>query len=356
VDKASFFILNVFINSFLAFFTVIFLVEMVIFLFRVRQGRLAAILRMIPILKLPLDLCLYDFSSWAYTQGINPLNCEEGTRSISLMLGWMSSIGDWFFLPLTSGIQLTVPGNLTFTVADVVGHVIKPHFLKIFAIGFVFVSIVCVIKKVIRCRRSLRELRSLVNSSQPANRKVRNSTLTSYFKKYRSQVVTSSVLTGSPFVAGLTTPIVYLPTTLSTDLSRKEYEAVLAHEIEHIRHKDSWVRLILDCIGSIFWWVPTRWLHRRIEEGQEIGCDLKCARYGVNPLDLASAMCKSAKYAINTPDQILVHHLTKHTVHKRMNFLLQPVSIRFRKIRFILSFLAAGIAFSVILVGRFWIF
>jgi hypothetical protein len=53
VDKASFFILNIFLNSFLAFFTVAFLIESVIFLFRIRQGRVAATLRMIPIIKLP---------------------------------------------------------------------------------------------------------------------------------------------------------------------------------------------------------------------------------------------------------------------------------------------------------------
>lgn len=73
----------------------------------------------------------------------------------------------------------------------------------------------------------------------------------------------------------------------------QNYEAVLAHEIEHIRHKDSLTRLILDFIESIFWWVPTKWLHKRIEEGQEVGCDLKCKKYGIHPNDLASAICKS---------------------------------------------------------------
>ena len=77
MDKASFFILNIFLNSFLAFVTVAFLIESIIFLFRIRQGRIAATFRMIPIIKLPLDLCLYDFSRWSYAQGINPLIAKK---------------------------------------------------------------------------------------------------------------------------------------------------------------------------------------------------------------------------------------------------------------------------------------
>lgn len=356
MDKTAFLILNIFLNSFLAFFTVAFLIESVIFLFRIRQGRVAATLRMIPIIKLPFDLCLYDFSRWSFAQGINPLNCEEGTRTISVMLGWPSQMANWLFLPINSGIQFTVPGDLTFTIADLIGYSISPIILKIFAVLLMSFTLGFVIRKLFLYYYSLTALESLAESSQPLYKKMRNLNLSSCIRKCRVKILTSPTLIGSPFVVGLISSVVYIPNYLSKSLSRKEYEAVLAHELEHVRYKDSLVRLTLELIGTIFWWIPTKWLRDRIEEGQEIGCDIKCKKYGIDPTDLASAICKSAKYAINTHNHIFANLLAKHTILKRVNVLLQPSPIRFKKIHFVFTSLAFGIAFLVIFLGRFWMF
>lgn len=355
MDKGSFFILNIFLNSFLAFFTVAFLIESVIFIFRIRQGRVAATLRMVPIIKLPLDLCLYDFSRWSYAQGINPLNCEEGTRALSAMFGWISQITDWLFLPIHSGIQLTVSGDLTFTIADLIGYSINPVILKVFALLLISVTVGFVIRKSFLYYHSLTTLESLGKNSQPLSKKMRNSVLSSCIRKCGVKILTSPTLTGSPFVAGLISSVIYIPDHLSKNLSRKEYEAVLAHEIEHVRYKDSLVRLILDLIGTIFWWIPKKWLCARIEEGLEVGCDLKCKKYGIDSTDLVSAICKSAKYSIHTPNHIFAHQLAKHTILKRVNILLLSRSIRFKKMRFAFTCLAFGIALMIFL-GRFWMF
>lgn len=355
MNKASFFILNIFLNSFLAFLTVAFLIEGVIFLFRIRQGRVTATLRMIPIIKLPLDLFLYDFSRWSYTQGINPSTCEEGTRTLSVIFGGMNSMTNGLILPVASGIQFTVPGNMTFTIADLIGYTSNPIFLNIFAFLFIIVTITFVFNKIFFYYRSLITLNSLTLDARPLYRKMRNSALSSRIRKYKVRILTSPFIKGSPFVAGLISSIIYIPSHLLNSLSRKEYEAVLAHEIEHVKYKDSLVRVILDLIGSVFWWIPTKWLRHRIEEGQEIECDLKCKFYGIELTNLASAICKSAKYSINT-HHIFAHHLTKYTILKRVNILLHPPSIRFKKTRFTFTCLAFGIAFLMIFLGRFWTF
>lgn len=352
----SFFIFNVFINSLLAFFTVVLLIEGVIFLFRIRQGRVVALLRMIPILKLPLDLCLYDFSRWAYAQGINPLDCEEGTRILSVMLGFMSSVTDWLFLPITSGIQFTVSQNLTFTVADVVGQKLGSGALTGFSALFIFLSVAFLIRRLFLYRRSIVALDSLAKSSQPLRRKIRNFSLSNSLKKNKIPILTAPTLDASPFVGGLISPNVFIPRSLSQNLSRREYEAVLAHEMQHVRYKDNLVRLVLDFIAALFWWIPTKWLISRIEEGQEVSCDLKCKKYGIDQADLASALFKSAKYSTDTSRNIFAHHLTKHPIIKRVNILLEPCSTRFKKTHFMFTCLAIGIAFLVIFLGRFWTF
>lgn len=356
MDKIAFFILNLFLNSFLAFFTVVLLIESVIFLFKIRNGRVAATLRMTPIVKLPLDLCLYDFSRWSYSQGINPANCEEGTRTLSVLLGCPSQMADYLFLPINSGIHLTLPGGLTFTVADLIGYSLSPIILKTFAALLMAFTLCLVLRKLFLYHTSLTALKSLAVDSQPLHKKMRNFNLSSCIRKCGIKISTSRTLTGSPFVVGLISSVVYIPNHLAKNLSRKEYEAVLAHELEHARNKDGLVRVTLDLIGTFFWWIPTRWLRDRIEDGQEVGCDIKCIKYGINPTDLVSAIYKSAKYAINTPNHVFAHQLAKHKILKRVNILLQSSSNNFRKTHSTFTLLALGIAFSAILWGRFWIF
>jgi hypothetical protein len=152
-----------------------------IFLFRIRQGRIASTLRMIPILKLPLDLCLYDFSRWSYVQGINPLDCQEGTRTLSVMLGSKSEVFDWLFLPIRSAIQLTIPDGMTFTLADLLGHMMNLLVLKVVAVLFISFSMGIVVRRLVLYYRSFVALGSLAKSSQPLCRKVHNSFLSSLF-------------------------------------------------------------------------------------------------------------------------------------------------------------------------------
>lgn len=302
MDKFSFFILNIALNSCLAFFTTLLLVEILLVLLRIRQGRLAAGLRMIPLFKLILDPFMYDFSRWAYLHGINPLQCEEGTRTFSALIG------------RTLMIQMTLTDGLTFTVADVVGYLLPPVWLSSIAIFILLASSL----NVIRC-----------------------------FFLHTNIVISSS---GSPYVIGKT---IYIPRSLYKILTHKEYRAVIAHEREHIRCKDGLVRLLLELICSFFWWIPTKWLRNRIEEGQEIGCDLQCKKYGVDPVDLAGAICKSAKHL--SQERPFAHYLVKkHAVQTRIDTLLKAQS--FKKTRFIHSALAVSVAIMGILLGRYWIF
>lgn len=356
MDHLSFFILNVAFNSLLAFLTALVLIEVLIGIFQIKQGRCASYLRMIPILKLILDPFLYDFSRWSYSLGINPLNCEEGTRAISAMFG--TSINDWSFHPLCSGIQMTVYEDLTFTVADVIGHLIPLSMLRAFATTFTLVTGVIIVKRLAYYFACAQHLRHLNKLTRMPGKKIRNSKLASFVKKYPLSIITSPDLQGSPFVTGLISSAVFISRNLSLTLSQKEYEAALAHEIEHVRHKDSLVRLTLALICSIFWWVPTGWLRNKIEEGQEIGCDLQCKKYGVNPVDLASAICKSAKQIPQDySSSIFAYHLAKkYPVQKRIKALLALAPSRLRKTRTILAACAVCVAFFGVLFGRYWIF
>lgn len=353
MDKVSFFILNIFLNSLLAFFTAVGLTEGLIFLCRLKPARGVSFLRMIPILKLPLDLCFYNFTTWAYAHGINALQSEEGTRNLTAKLQFNTPSLD-ALSPIVSSIQGTLPGDLTFTFADLIGYKVDPLFLKIFSGMILLISVGLVIQKVFLYAKSLTSLRSLSKNSPPVSRQIYNSLLSAKIEKHHLPILSPLGSQVSPFATGFNQRALYLPKPLSTQLCQKEYEAVIAHELEHIRSYDTEVRLILNLIRSLFWWIPTRWLQRKVEEAQEMACDLKCQKYGVDPLDLASALSKSANYS--SMRLICVTSLTTHSILKRVQRLLQPSSRRVIKTQHAFSYLALAVAFFVVLLGRFWTF
>lgn len=297
------FVFNVFINSLLMFFTTWLLIECLLFIFRIKPGRFASYFRMIPLIKLPFDPFLYDFSSWSYLHGINPLLCEKGSRTLT--------VGH-------TGIAFFQPGSLTFTVADVMQS-LSPSWLTTSIVYFVLGSMIFAALKFVWQRK---ELRSFLQDIEK-NAKLRGRLI---FTKDTS-----------PFVSNQK---IYMPSNLFT---AKERHAVIEHEKEHLKYKDAQLKQMLLCIRSIFWWIPSKKLIDLIERGVEISCDAKAK----NPLDLASAIMKTAKHA-----HLPLPGLCKQATKKRISYLIKG-----KRFSSIWICIPLGIFFTYfILFGRFWIF
>jgi beta-lactamase regulating signal transducer with metallopeptidase domain len=69
-------------------------------------------------------------------------------------------------------------------------------------------------------------------------------------------------------------PRIYLPSELFKRLSGTAQEAILAHELAHVRRRDHWVRLLETVITTLFWWHPVAWWAcRRLQDLEEQCCD-----------------------------------------------------------------------------------
>jgi beta-lactamase regulating signal transducer with metallopeptidase domain len=69
-------------------------------------------------------------------------------------------------------------------------------------------------------------------------------------------------------------PRVLLPAALFERLDAEAQEALLAHELAHVRRKDHWVRLLELVITALFWWHPVVWWTcRQLRELEEQCCD-----------------------------------------------------------------------------------
>jgi RND family efflux transporter MFP subunit len=74
-------------------------------------------------------------------------------------------------------------------------------------------------------------------------------------------------------------PRLLLPEALWRDLSPAQQDAVLAHELAHLRRGDHWVRRLELLVLGIHWWNPIAWWARReVERAEEPCCDAWVAR------------------------------------------------------------------------------
>lgn len=93
-----------------------------------------------------------------------------------------------------------------------------------------------------------------------------------------------------PCVIGHLKPAILLPAALLTQLSRAELEAVLLHELGHIRRNDYLVGLIQSFIRTLYFfnW-PVLWISAQIDREREFACD-----------DIAVNGCKSRTFYAET--------------------------------------------------------
>jgi beta-lactamase regulating signal transducer with metallopeptidase domain len=91
-----------------------------------------------------------------------------------------------------------------------------------------------------------------------------------------------------PMVIGWARPVVLVPTALLTGLSASQLEAVLAHELAHIRRHDYLVNLLQNVLETLLFYHPAIWwISEQVRNEREHCCD-----------DLAAAACGGTlKYA-----------------------------------------------------------
>ena len=78
----------------------------------------------------------------------------------------------------------------------------------------------------------------------------------------------------SPFIWSLLRPWLLWPAPLQERLSPEAHEAVIAHELAHLRRRDHWVGWLQLAGECIFWWNPLFWFVRRqIRLQAELACD-----------------------------------------------------------------------------------
>lgn len=83
----------------------------------------------------------------------------------------------------------------------------------------------------------------------------------------------------SPFICGFRRTEIYLP---ARDLSRRELEITLRHELTHHKQRDTFWKPAFAVINGLFWFNPLAWrIARQTEKWAEASCDEACCQNGL---------------------------------------------------------------------------
>ncbi|MGA8311556.1 MAG: M56 family metallopeptidase [Terriglobales bacterium] len=94
------------------------------------------------------------------------------------------------------------------------------------------------------------------------------------FSSPRSVAVCISDQLRVPTAIGFARPLVVLPSWTMQDLSTTELNAILLHELAHLRRWDDWTNLIQKVLGALFFFHPAVWwIEKNLALEREMACD-----------------------------------------------------------------------------------
>ncbi|HEU0064376.1 MAG TPA: M56 family metallopeptidase, partial [Flavisolibacter sp.] len=107
-----------------------------------------------------------------------------------------------------------------------------------------------------------------------------------------------SELINSPVTVGYIKPVILLPVAALNNLSTDQVEAVLLHELSHIRRYDYLINLIVKIIQTLLYFNPfMKMFMKNIEEERENCCDQLVLQFGYDRVGYATALLSLEKAA-----------------------------------------------------------
>ncbi len=147
-----------------------------------------------------------------------------------------------------------------------------------------------------------------------------------------------------PGVVGLWRPVLLLPEGITDRLTSSELEAVIAHELCHVRRRDNLFSSIHMVLEAIFWFHPlVWWIGARLLEERERACDESVLTLGNQPRVYADAILNVCKLYTESP-LVCVSGVTGSDIKRRIEAIMRNrIGLKLNSAKkFVLA--AAGVA------------
>jgi len=104
-----------------------------------------------------------------------------------------------------------------------------------------------------------------------------------------------------PGVFGVWRPVLVWPRHLAGRLGPGQVDAILAHELSHVRRRDNLAAAIHQVVEAVFWFHPLAWwLGRRLVAEREQACDEAVLRWGGEPGAYAESILTTCRFAVES--------------------------------------------------------
>src|SRR5262249_21746936 len=105
-----------------------------------------------------------------------------------------------------------------------------------------------------------------------------------------------------PGVFGIVKPVLLWPKSITDRLDDRHVEAILAHELSHIRRRDNLTAALHMVVEAVFWFHPlVWWLGARLIDEREQACDHDAISHGRDPRVYAESILKTCQFSVETP-------------------------------------------------------
>jgi uncharacterized protein (TIGR03435 family) len=112
----------------------------------------------------------------------------------------------------------------------------------------------------------------------------------------------SSSMRLEPGVFGILKPVLLLPDGLIGHLTPAQLDAVLAHELCHVRRRDNLAAAVHMVVEALFWFHPVVWwIETRMMEERERACDEEVLREARDPEVYAEGLLNVCKLYLESP-------------------------------------------------------
>jgi len=196
---------------------------------------------------------------------------------------------------LTNYLQLTEITAAPLTLAHYV-ETLFPYLVSLYTIGILIQSLI-----VYSGYKKITALKKALHLPIPANWQKTFNTLIQQMSVKRPVTFWLSSQVSVPLVIGYLKPVILFPVALSAQMDLKQVEAILIHELSHIRRNDYLFNLIRTVMETVLFFNPFIWLTGKfIDIEREHACDDLVLELTDTPMTYAHALLQ-LELLTNTP-------------------------------------------------------
>jgi beta-lactamase regulating signal transducer with metallopeptidase domain len=128
----------------------------------------------------------------------------------------------------------------------------------------------------------------------------------------------------SPLVMGVLKPVIIFPLGLIQALPTEEIEAILLHELAHIKRNDFLINIVINVLQVVYFYHPAFWwLNAQLDDEREYDCDESTVLLTSNPLVLAKALTRISEFNLQPSTPALAFAGRRNQMLKRIKRIVQ---------------------------------